>query len=127
MSRVRVVLICAGIAALSACNVGRRDRAESAAMLTGGDPRRGAALIDAYGCDACHTIPGIRGANAQVGPALGGLVERVYIAGVLRNTPENLVRWIRDPQAVDERTAMPTLGVSESDARHIAAYLYSLR
>jgi cytochrome c len=127
MRQVRAALICAGIVALTACNVGRRDRDESAAMLTGGDPRQGAALIDAYGCDACHTIPGIRGADAQVGPALGGVVERVYIAGVLKNTPENLVRWIQDPQAVDERTAMPTLGVSEREARHIAAYLYSLR
>lgn len=127
MRHMRGALICAGILALSGCNVGRRDREDAAAMLTGGDPRRGAALIEAYGCDACHTIPGIRGANSQVGPALGGVVERVYIAGVLKNTPENMVRWIHDPQGVDDRTAMPTLGVSERDARHIAAYLYSLR
>jgi len=55
------------------------------------------------------------------------VVSRVYVAGVLNNTPDNLVRWISDPKAIDERTAMPNVGVSESEARDIAAYLYSLR
>ena len=61
-----------------------------------------------------------------MGPPLGGLAQRVYIAGVLANTPENLVRWIRDPRAVDSLTAMPTLGLDEREARDVAAYLYAL-
>ena len=46
---------------------------------------------------------------------------------MLRNTPANLVRWIREPQAVVPGNAMPDMGVSEADARDIAAYLYTLR
>lgn len=49
------------------------------------------------------------------------------MTGVLANTPENLVAWIVNPQAVDSLTAMPRLGVTPEQARHIAAYLYTLR
>jgi cytochrome c1 len=69
----------------------------------------------------------VPGANALVGPPLQGLAERAYIAGVLPNTPDNLVRWIMDPQGVNPRTVMPNLGVAAADARAIASYLYTLR
>jgi cytochrome c1 len=46
---------------------------------------------------------------------------------MLPNTPENLVRWLRDPQKLNPRTAMPDLGVTERDAQDIAAYLYTLK
>jgi cytochrome c1 len=81
----------------------------------------------AYGCGACHTIPGVRGATAIVGPNLSGIASRSYIAGVLANTPENLVAWIQNPQAIDNKTAMPNLRVGARDAADIAAYLYRLR
>jgi cytochrome c2 len=97
------------------------------AALTGGDPHRGVAEIRRYGCDACHTIPGVAGADREVGPPLAGIRERMYIAGVLPNTADNLVKWIRNPPAIDSKTAMPYLGVSEREARDIAAYLYSIR
>lgn len=90
-----------------------------------GNPEQGRVAIEQYGCGACHSIPGIRGANARVGPRLEGLVEKNYIAGQLTNTPENLARWIRDPQAVSPETAMPDLGVSEQEAQDMAAYLYT--
>jgi hypothetical protein len=38
-----------------------------------------------------------------------------------------MLRWLRTPQEVNPRTAMPDLGVSERDARDMAAYLYTLR
>ncbi|HVX65738.1 MAG TPA: cytochrome c oxidase assembly protein [Bryobacteraceae bacterium] len=100
---------------------------EMAAKLTGGDPGRGKTAIQAHGCPACHTIPGIDGAHGLVGPPLAGLRARVYIGGVVANTPENLVRWIVNPKAIDEKTAMPDMKISEKDARDIAAYLYTLR
>jgi cytochrome c2 len=93
----------------------------------GGDARRGAEAIRAYGCDACHTIPGIVTANALVGPPLDGWADRRYIAGKLPNEPELLVQWIRYPQAIEPGTAMPNLGVTEQDARDISAYLFTLR
>ena len=96
-------------------------------QLTDADIPRGRELIGRYGCVACHTIPGVRGPQSGVGPPLGKLALRGYVGGVLPNTPENLARWLRDPPSVDHRTAMPNVGLSETEARNIAAYLLTLR
>jgi cytochrome c len=99
----------------------------AAEMTGGGDPARGRAAIERYGCGTCHTIPGVRGADALVGPPLSQVASRSYVGGVLTNSPENMIRWVRDPRAVDPLTAMPTLGLTEQDARDIASYLYTLK
>lgn len=103
------------------------DRSEEARRLTGGDPELGRALVDRVGCPACHTMDGVTGGRGLVGPRLDGLRERAYIAGVLPNEPENLVRWLRDPKVVDAHTTMPDLGLTEAEARHVASFLYTLR
>lgn len=77
-------------------------------------------------CGTCHTIPGINGAHGLVGPPLVSFGKRMYIAGQLPNTPDNLVRWVRSPQSVEPDTAMPNLGLSEQQARDVAGYLYTL-
>jgi cytochrome c2 len=100
---------------------------QEAQALTGGDLRRGRTAIRTYGCGACHTIPGVAEARGLVGPPLTDLANRVYIAGVRTNTPDNLIDWIQEPRRVDRQTAMPNLGVGEQDARDIAAYLYTLK
>jgi cytochrome c len=92
-----------------------------------GDPDLGRVMIASYGCDACHQIPGIRQASGTVGPTLAGFGRRAYIAGHLPNRPALLTAWLRDPPALDPVTAMPALGISEQEARHMAAYLYTLR
>lgn len=92
-----------------------------------GDAARGRAVILEFGCGACHVVPGIREATGRVGPQLIDFRSQIYIAGFLPNTPENLVEWIYDPQRLDPRTAMPTLGMSEPQARDAAAYLYSVQ
>ena len=109
-------------AMLSAC-VGRDDPARP---VPGGDPDAGKQLIANYGCGACHTIPGVRGADGLVGPPLIKFARRTYIAGEVPNTADFLIRWIEVPQAIEPGTAMPNLGVSEGQARDIAAYLYTL-
>ncbi|MEV4754230.1 c-type cytochrome [Micromonospora sp. NPDC049559] len=91
-----------------------------------GFPERGAKLISQYGCGGCHTVPGVDRAEGLVGPPLTRFGSRSYIAGELPNNEENLRRWIQDPRAVEPGTAMPDLGVSETDARDIAAYLFTL-
>lgn len=97
----------------------------SAMRVAGGEPERGKLAIQSYGCVACHTIPGIAGHGANVGPPLENMASQAYVAGVLPNTPRDLVRWLRNPPQVDPLTAMPNLGISEEQARDIAAYLYS--
>jgi cytochrome c oxidase assembly factor CtaG/cytochrome c2 len=99
----------------------------SAAAMTGGDPERGRVAVSTYGCDTCHTIPGVRTAQGRVGPGLAGVARRVYIAGQVPNTPPNLQDWIRHPHRHDSQTVMPETGVTEQDARDIAAFLYTLQ
>ena len=82
--------------------------------------------IRAYGCGTCHEIPGVQGANGTVGPELKDLSERSLLAGQIPNTPDNLVLWIQHPQLVRPGGDMPEMGVTDTDARNIAAYLYSL-
>ena len=71
------------------------------------------------------TILGVTQAQGMVGPPLDGVGGRAIIAGKLENKPDNLMRWIIDPQHVSPGTAMPNLGVSDRDARDISAFLYT--
>ena len=104
------------------------DRAdEHLPRIAGGDSHRGLVVMRKYGCNTCHTIPGMNGANALVGPPLGGIAQRMYIGGVARNTPQNMVDWIQDPKKFDSKTAMPNVGVTRRDAIDIASYLYTLK
>ena len=106
---------------------GRALSPRQAAQLVGGDASRGRLAVRRYGCGACHTVPGVAGADGLVGPPLAGVGGRAYIAGVLTNTPDHMVRWIVDPRGVDSLTAMPMTGVSEREARDIATFLYTLQ
>lgn len=103
----------------------RSDIRSHAAALTAGDPDRGEALFIEYGCGGCHSVKHVRLAKGLVGPPLDGIAIRTIIAGRLANTPENMQRWIQDPQAVAPGTAMPDLDVDQSDARDISAFLYT--
>lgn len=87
----------------------------------------GETLIEDFDCGSCHSIPGVDGANGLVAPPLTYFARRTFIAGQLPNKPENLVRWLLDPPAVEPGTAMPDLGLTNAQARHITAYLYTLR
>lgn len=91
------------------------------------DAARGRRALEQYACVGCHEIPGLVGPEARVGPTLHGIGSRGILGGVLPNTPENMARWIREPQRVAPGTAMPDMGVSARDARDIAAHLATLR
>ncbi len=118
-----ILVLCAGLM-LAACD---QIIGTPAQNVTGGDATRGRAALRDYGCGACHSIPGVRGATAEVGPPLDHFANRRFIGGELPNEPDNLVKWIMNPQAVEPGTAMPNLNVSEATARDMAEYLYTLR
>lgn len=106
--------------ALTAC--GKPD----APAPLGADPQRGRIALAQHACVACHIIPGVTGSKVHVGPPLAGLSKRKLIAGKLPSSPENLVRWIREPHAIAPGSAMPDMGVDERDARDMAAYLLTM-
>jgi cytochrome c2 len=125
--RRRIPALIVLLSSLCACNR-QQKRFETAAQLTGGgNAQAGMVDLRKYGCSGCHTIPGIEGAQGLVGPPLNQFADRVYIAGRLPNTPDNLMLWIQKPQQVVPNNAMPDMGISEQDSRDIAAYLYTLR
>ncbi len=114
-------------AALSAVMLAAPLAAAAQGPTSVGNPRHGAGLIAHEGCGTCHTIPGIADAHGMVGPPLGSIGARMMIAGMLPNTPANLIKWLMSPQSVVPGNAMPDMGLSERDAADIAAYLYTLR
>jgi cytochrome c len=101
--------------------------AASAVAAGCGQPEAGIAAISRYGCGSCHVIPGASGATGGVGPPLTGIGRRLYVAGQLPNSQQNLITWIRHPASVNPKTMMPELGVTPQDARDIADFLYTLK
>lgn len=91
-----------------------------------GDAKLGLRATYQYGCNSCHAIPGVAGADPRVGPPLAGLASRSLIAGMLPNNAANRARWLRETHAIKPGTAMPELGVTAQDAEDIAAYLGTL-
>ncbi|MDB5596391.1 MAG: hypothetical protein JWM36_3352 [Hyphomicrobiales bacterium] len=98
-----------------------------ASHATGGDAQRASAAIVHYGCSGCHQIPGIASPSGHVGPDLTTLAQRVYVGGSLRNGGETIVRMIVNPRSVNPRSAMPATGITEAEARDVAAYLLAQR
>lgn len=123
---IALVIACVAVAIAIAWKIHASDlRWSRAAAASGGDPVRGEAMFIQYGCGSCHQLDSVRKAGGKVGPPLDGLAERAMIAGKLANSPDNLERWIRDPQEVTPGTDMPDLHVGERDARDITAFLYT--
>jgi len=92
-----------------------------------GNAAHGKVALEQYACASCHIIPGVTAPPGHVGPTLAAMRDRSIVAGLLANNPEGLIEWIRRPQMVSPGTAMPNMGVSQQDARDMAAYLETLR
>ena len=123
-----LILVVTIAAFLTGCSDLNSQRVRAAYITTGGgNARAGRNEIRKYGCNGCHTISGVPGANGLVGPPLNGIGSREYIAGEVPNTAANLMRWIQHPHQIEPHTVMPEMNVTEQDSRDIAAYLYTLR
>ncbi|HEV8658582.1 MAG TPA: c-type cytochrome [Thermoanaerobaculia bacterium] len=92
-----------------------------------GNADRGKQLIEQYGCQSCHVVPGVKGPKGVVGPSLDKMAVRTFIGGKVQNTSQNMTQWLQNPQAFDPGNAMPNLGVTPVDARDITAYLFTLK
>lgn len=117
----KFLLICSsGVLLLGAC-------ARTAGDSGKGDADTGAIEITRDACGSCHVIPGIEESQGRVGPSLSHFGNRQMIAGRLANTQANLQRWLKSPQSIAPGTAMPDQGLTDRQARDIAAYLERLR
>jgi cytochrome c len=111
--------------AIAACD--SKNQTFSVRQVPGGHATNGRNYMEAAGCGSCHMIPGVVNARGMVGPSLEHFAQRSFIAGEVPNTTDNLVKWIVNPPSIEPKTAMPVLGVTPTEARDIAAYLYQLR
>lgn len=127
LAHLAVLLIVVALAALSLrCGDDRGGETFIAIPVSGGDADRGAEAMQRYACGTCHTIPGVDDAGGVVAPPLDRFGRRAFIGGHAPNTAQNLVRWLLNPQDISPGTDMPALGLTEEDARNIAAYLEGL-
>ena len=63
----------------------------------------------------------------MVGPPLDHIASRQIIAGKVQNTPQNMMQWLQNPQAMSPNNSMPNLGVTPADARDLTAFLMRLK
>ena len=125
---VFVALILSTAVAVAACSSsGSHATQMGSRVVRGASPDAGKQQIIRYGCGACHQIPGVKQANGLVGPPLTHFGRRGTIAGFFANTPDNLISWINNPQAMLPGNDMPDLRVTKDEARNIAAYLENLQ
>ncbi len=95
--------------------------------LIGASFSAGQRIFERTACVNCHAVAGTP-ANGRFGPDLTHLVSRDTIAsGAVRNTPENLRRWIQDPDVFKPGSKMPAMGLSDPDLNAVTAYLETLR
>jgi cytochrome c len=121
-----ITIVGAALAAAANTALEKRDLAKRVSAMTQGDPVRGLDLTRTRGCGGCHVIPGINNARGQVGPPLNAFANRVYVGGVMSNTPDHLREWLLDPPSIDDKTAMPNVGLTDQEARDVSAFLYTL-
>jgi cytochrome c oxidase subunit 2 len=98
-----------------------------AAQPTGAAAVAGAQLIGQLPCAGCHTI---RGTSVQgtLCPDLTHFGSRQGIAEfTLTNTPQNLRRWLADPQTVKPGAIMPYIPLASFQLDELVAYLEELK
>jgi cytochrome c len=99
-----------------------------AAASAAGNAETGKQLVTQYGCNVCHTVPGIEGPQGTLAPSLAGVASRPVISlGAVQNTPANLAKFIENPSSMNPQSSMPPPGVTPQEAQHLAAYLQTLK
>lgn len=94
---------------------------------TSGPALAGSILFQSLTCGDCHTIAGTS-ANADIGPDLTHVASRQTLAaGRFINTPENMAKWISDPQKYKPGAHMPNFNFSKEQVEDLVAYLETLK
>ena len=100
------------------------------AVALSGAAAEGKEVFLAKGCVACHRAPNLPEAQGTLGPNLAGIgnpTSHPKIAAVVDNTPENMKRWLQEPQKVKPGSAMPSLGLTDTEAANLTAFLETFK
>ncbi len=104
-----------------------QSRPASAIDSANADAAKGRAIFETTACINCHTVQGTV-ADGRFGPDLTHLMSRKTIAaGAAENTPANLDRWIKDPEAIKPGSLMPAMRLTDQDLKSLTAYMETLR
>jgi cytochrome c oxidase subunit II len=88
---------------------------------------QGRKAFETQACINCHAVKGTV-ANGRFGPDLTHLMSRETLAaGAAPNTPENLARWIDDPDTFKQGSLMPAMHLTKTQIDEITAYLVTLK
>ncbi len=91
-----------------------------------GPAAAGKAVFAASACVGCHTIKGV--SAGTLAPDLTHFGSRgMFAAGMWPTTPENVAEWVKNPQRLKPGVKMPVLGLTDEQAKAVAAYLVSLK
>jgi cytochrome c oxidase subunit 2 len=102
-------------------------REQSQIAHVGYTASEGQHIFETTACINCHAISGTV-ADGRFGPDLSHLMSRETIAaGAAPNTPENLRRWIRNPDDIKPGSRMPAMELSDRELDAVTAYLTTLR
>jgi cytochrome c oxidase subunit 2 len=86
----------------------------------------GARIFADSPCTTCHMIQGV--SKGYIGPDLTHFGSRTTLAaGVLKNTPDNVARWIANPTDIKPGANMPALLLPGPKMDALVAYLESLK
>ena len=103
-----------------------RHQQEPAKEPTTEAAKRGKDVYLSLPCAGCHTIRGTTSAGI-LAPDLTHVGSRLSLAaGTLENTPEDLRRWLEDPQAVKPGNLMPKPALESGQLDDLVAYLEGL-
>jgi cytochrome c oxidase subunit 2 len=87
---------------------------------------KGAEVFKEKNCVNCHSIAGLM-TRGRVAPDLTHVGSRTTLAaGTLPNTPENLAKWLTNPQIVKKGALMPEIGLTTEQIKDLVAYLEGL-
>ena len=90
--------------------------------------KRGKRALEQYACVTCHDIPGIVGPKRAVGPTARTASARASCSAACCRTRREHGALAARAAGLHHRTARcPILGVTERDARDMAAYLATLK
>ena len=88
---------------------------------------KGAEVFREKNCVNCHAIAGLM-TRGRVAPDLTHVGSRTTLAaGTLPNTPENLAKWLKDPESVKKGVLMPDTGLETDQIEYLTAYLEGLK
>jgi cytochrome c oxidase subunit 2 len=106
----------------------QRAQLQPGQAATSGAAAKGLALFQTSTCINCHAIRGVTGADARVAPDLTHVASRQQLgAGILKNTPAHMRRWLKNPQQIKPGALMPDFNFTDQQLDELGEYLNTLR